>query len=735
MDLSEIRILLLGDDNVGRTSLIYSLVSEDVVPSSSNLNLTGDSLRPTTDDISIPPEVTRARVPTVIMDYCGRQPMSPDEIDDLLLPMECPSPNPLLQSSRSLYSCIRQAHVICLVYAFDSRESRDRLLTVWLPLIDRSATTIPIILVANKCDLIDENNDNKNDINHENREFFRLTMLKYSRIEACIETSTRTMKNISELFYSAQKCVLYPINYLQEQNKLTKRFKQCLKRIFTIADQDNDQLLNDFELTTLQDYCFGKIQTNDQKTTIEQLKKEIKRRTVHGIKIINDQTGLTTTALTYQGFECLFELYLNKGKYETIYTTLERFSYNRKLELCVPNAPDDLTGELSPSAVDYLTRLFRRFDSDNDSCLTLNELNQLFESLIDIIPPISSSLSNIKHCIYLRLSLTSSKTPLLTLSGFLAQWFFLAHSQPSLTYSYLFQLGYSYGLSIIDDTNLPSRMTYICHVYGMPESGKSSFLKRFVSSTIYQVHHSADLAEKSNNKTKAFFSYDYLSKSLYKQIKFYAIDFVRVLNETKCLILEECHTNDFDEKIIFKNANINCFLIDRTHPRAFSNVATIYLQHHVYPRLPCLFILTKADQPSVKQDYPLPIEFFCRQHKIPLPIDYSSVTTITIYSNNKDNNQQLTTNTEHMSQSWFTSLLFRSHNNSTRTLEPYSPRGDKTRHQDDIYVRLGYLCVYPKLNYFTNSTNDFYNTDALLKYSLYASVVTLGLVTVARMFR
>jgi Ras family protein T1 len=335
MDLSEIRILLLGDDNVGRTSLIYSLVSEDVVPSSSNV--IGDCPRPTTDDISIPPEVTRSRVPTVIMDYCGRQPMSADEIDDLLLPMECPSPNPLFQSSRSLYSCIRQSHVICLVYAFDSRESRDRLLTVWLPLIDRSATTIPILLVANKCDLID---DEINNINNENREFFRLTMSKYCRIEACIETSTRTMKNISELFYSAQKCVLYPINYLSEQNKLTKRFKQCLKRIFTIADQDNDQLLNDYELTTLQDFCFGKISINEEKTTIEQLKKEIKRKSTNGIQIINQQKGIITTALTYQGFECLFELYLNKGKYETIYTTLERFSYNRKLELCVPNAPE-----------------------------------------------------------------------------------------------------------------------------------------------------------------------------------------------------------------------------------------------------------------------------------------------------------------------------------------------------------------------------------------------------------
>lgn len=733
MDLSEIRILLLGDDNVGRTSLIYSLVSEDVVPSNP---LMGDaSVRPTTDDISIPPEVTRARVPTVIMDYCGRQPMSPDEIDDLLLPMECPSPNPLLQSSRSLYSCIRQAHVICLVYAIDSRESRDRLLSVWLPLIDRSATTIPIILVANKFDLVDDETQSIN--NDENREFFRLTMLKYSRIEACIETSTRTMKNISELFYSAQKCVLYPINYLSEStNKLSKRLKQCLKRIFTIADQDHDQLLNDCELTNLQDFCFGKHSTNNDKTTIEQLKREIKRRTPNGIQNLTNQI----TALTYQGFECLFELYLNKGKYETIYTTLERFNYNRKLELCVPNAPEDLAGELSPSAIDYLTGLFRRFDQDHDSCLTLNELNQLFESFIEIIPSFPQSLSKIQHCIYLRLnssssSTTTSKTPLLTLSGYLAQWFFLAQSQPSLTYSYLFQLGYSYALSTIDDTRLPSRMTYICHVYGMSESGKSSFLKRFVSSTIYQVRHSADLAEKLNNKTKAFFSYDYSSKVSVKQKKFYAVDFVRVLNETKCLILEECHRNETDEKLTFPQANVNCFLIDRTHPRAFSNVATIYLQQTDYPRLPCLFLLTKADQLSVKQDYPLPIEFFCRQHKIPLPIDYSALTSQSIYSNLNQNQSQLQTTTEHMSQSWFTNLLFRSQTNSNRNLEPYSPRGDKTRHQDDIYVRLGYLCVYPKLNYFTNSTSDFTNTDALLKYSLYASVVTLGLVTVARMFR
>ena len=157
--------------------------------------------------------------------------------------------------------------MICLVDAFDSREYRDRLSTVRLPLIDRSATPIPIIIVANKCDLMDEIRR----LNNDNRAFFRLTMSQYSRIEVCIETSTQTMKKIFELLYSGQKCVLYPINSLKEQNRLTRRFQQGLKRIFTNADQ----LLNDEEMGQLQDFCFGKIPVE---AIIKHLKVEIKRR-------------------------------------------------------------------------------------------------------------------------------------------------------------------------------------------------------------------------------------------------------------------------------------------------------------------------------------------------------------------------------------------------------------------------------------------------------------------------
>ena len=58
----EVRILLIGDRNVGKTSLILSLVSEEFpfdVPAKS-------------EEITIPGDLTPERVPTCIVDYSGK---------------------------------------------------------------------------------------------------------------------------------------------------------------------------------------------------------------------------------------------------------------------------------------------------------------------------------------------------------------------------------------------------------------------------------------------------------------------------------------------------------------------------------------------------------------------------------------------------------------------------------------------------------------------------------------
>lgn len=58
-----VRILLVGDPGVGKTSLILSLVSEDFL----------EDVPPKAEEITIPADVTPEQVPTNIVDYNGER--------------------------------------------------------------------------------------------------------------------------------------------------------------------------------------------------------------------------------------------------------------------------------------------------------------------------------------------------------------------------------------------------------------------------------------------------------------------------------------------------------------------------------------------------------------------------------------------------------------------------------------------------------------------------------------
>ena len=57
-----VRILLVGEEGVGKTSVILSLISEE---------FTETDLPAKSEEITIPPDVTPELVPTVIVDYSG----------------------------------------------------------------------------------------------------------------------------------------------------------------------------------------------------------------------------------------------------------------------------------------------------------------------------------------------------------------------------------------------------------------------------------------------------------------------------------------------------------------------------------------------------------------------------------------------------------------------------------------------------------------------------------------
>lgn len=122
-----VRILLVGDRGVGKTSLILSLVSEEFP----------EDVPAKAEEITIPADVTPEQVPTNIVDYSAAE-----------------------QTDENLAEEIQRAHVICVVYAVDDDDSMDRISSHWLPLIREHSDAAsdrrsPVVLVGNKVDLVD----------------------------------------------------------------------------------------------------------------------------------------------------------------------------------------------------------------------------------------------------------------------------------------------------------------------------------------------------------------------------------------------------------------------------------------------------------------------------------------------------------------------------------------------------------------------------------------------------
>ncbi|PNI19039.1 RHOT2 isoform 22, partial [Pan troglodytes] len=197
----DVRILLLGEAQVGKTSLILSLVGEEFP----------EEVPPRAEEITIPADVTPEKVPTHIVDYSEAE-----------------------QTDEEL------------------REEIHKIRTKWIPLVNGGTTRgprVPIILVGNKSDLRSGSS----------MEAVLPIMSQFPEIETCVECSAKNLRNISELFYYAQKAVLHPTAplYDPEAKQLRPACAQALTRIFRLSDQDLDQALSDEELNAFQKSCFG----------------------------------------------------------------------------------------------------------------------------------------------------------------------------------------------------------------------------------------------------------------------------------------------------------------------------------------------------------------------------------------------------------------------------------------------------------------------------------------------
>ncbi|XP_055763451.1 mitochondrial Rho GTPase 1-A-like isoform X2 [Salvelinus fontinalis] len=553
----DVRILLVGEPKVGKTSLIMSLVSEEfpqVVPYRA-------------EEITIPADVTPERVPTHIVDYSEAE-----------------------QTDEQLSSEISKANVICIVYAVNNKKSIEKVTSHWIPLINENTdkdSRVPVILVGNKSDLVE----------HSSMETILPVMNQYAEIETCVECSAKNLKNISELFYYAQKAVLHPTGplYCPEEKRMKPACIKALTRIFKISDLDNDGILNDNELNFFQRTCFNAPLASQ---ALEDVKNVVRKNVIDGVCDIG---------LTLKGFLFLHTLFIQRGRHETTWTVLRRFGYDDDLELhqdylfpLTLKVPPDCTTELNHNAYLFLQSVFDKHDKDRDCALSPEELKGLF----DVFPymPWGPDVNN---------TVCTNDEGWITYQGYLSQWTLTTYLDVQRCLEYLGYLGYSIiseqesqaaAITVTRDKKIDlqkkqtQRSVFRCNIFGDSGSGKSGFLQAFLGRNL----------TRQNTVSEEHMSY-------------YAISTAYVYGQEKYLLLHEVFS-DFDVLSDTDLAcDIVCLVYDASNPHSFEYCARVFKQYFMDTKTPCMMIAAKSDLQETKQLYALtPLEF-CRKHKMPPP--------------------------------------------------------------------------------------------------------------------
>ncbi|XP_023175678.1 mitochondrial Rho GTPase isoform X3 [Drosophila hydei] len=560
-----VRILLVGDAGVGKTSLILSLVSEEYP----------EEVPPRAEEITIPANVTPEQVPTNIVDFSSVE-----------------------QSDDALAAEINKAHVVCIVYAVDDDDSLDRITSHWLPLVRSTCSNSsnadgepdvarkPIVLVGNKIDLIEYSTiDNVLAI-----------MEDYPEIESCVECSAKTLHNISEMFYYAQKAVLHPTSplYIMEEQNLTPACKKSLVRIFKICDIDSDNLLNDYELNLFQRRCFN---TPLQPQILDEVKSVIQK---------NVPDGIYNDAVTLQGFLFLHCLFIQRGRNETTWAVLRRFGYNDQLEMCKEylrpslKIPPGSSTELSHRGQQFLIAVFERYDRDGDGALSPDEHKMLFSTCPS--SPWSYSTDIRKSC-------PTNDNGWVTLHGWLCRWTLMTLIDVVKTMEYLAYLGFNVhendsqlvAIHVTRERRIDlakrqsSRSVYKCHVIGPKGSGKTGLCRGFLI--------------------------DDMSKLLGKEFKtnvVHCINSVQVYGQEKHLILRDIDVRHALDPLQPQevNCDVACLVYDASNPRSFEYVARIYIKYFAESKIPVMIVGTKCDLDERRQDYLMQPTEFCEKYKL-----------------------------------------------------------------------------------------------------------------------
>uniref|UniRef100_A0A452RB87 Mitochondrial Rho GTPase n=3 Tax=Ursus TaxID=9639 RepID=A0A452RB87_URSAM len=525
---------------------------------------------PRAEEITIPADVTPEKVPTHIVDYSEAE-----------------------QTAEELRDEIHKANVVCMVYDVSEEATIEKIRTKWIPLVNgqtERGPRVPIILVGNKSDLRPGSS----------MEAVLPIMSQFPEIETCVECSAKNLRNISELFYYAQKAVLHPTAplYDPEAKQLRPACAQALTRIFRLSDQDLDQALSDEELNAFQKSCFG---------------HPLAPQALEDVKMVvckNVAGGVRDDRLTLDGFLFLNTLFIQRGRHETTWTILRRFGYGDTLELTpdylVPplHVPPGCSTELNHLGYQFVQRVFEKHDQDHDGCLSSAEL----ESFFSVFPaaPWGPELP-LEVC---------AEAGRLSLHGYLCQWTLVTYLDVRRCLEHLGYLGYptlceqdsqAHAITVTREKRLDQekgqtqRNVLLCKVVGARGVGKSAFLQAFLGRSLRGTREFAE------------------------ERAIYAINTVQVNGQEKYLILCEVSADSLLATAPDATCDVACLMFDGSDPGSFALCASVYKRHYMDGQTPCLFVSSKADLPEGISPPGLSPTEFCRRHRLPAPAPFSCV--------------------------------------------------------------------------------------------------------------
>ncbi|XP_062955415.1 mitochondrial Rho GTPase 2 isoform X2 [Cynocephalus volans] len=519
----DVRILLLGEAQVGKTSLILSLVGEEFP----------EEVPPRAEEITIPADVTPERVPTHIVDYSEAE-----------------------QTDEELQDEIHKANVVCVVYDVSEEATIEKIRTKWIPLVNggtERGPRVPIILVGNKSDLRPGSS----------MDTVLPIMSQFPEIETCVECSAKNLRNISELFYYAQKAVLHPTAPL-------------------------------YDPEAKQNSCFG---------------HPLAPQALEDVKMVvckNVAGGVRDDRLTLDGFLFLNTLFIQRGRHETTWTILRRFGYGDSLELnsdyLFPplHVPPGCSTELNHLGYQFVQSVFDKHDQDHDGALSPEELQSFFS----VFPaaPWGPELSR-------TVRMEADQLPL---HGYLCQWTLVTYLDVQRCLGHLGYLGYptlceqdsqAQAITVTREKRLDQekgqtqRSVLMCKVVGARGVGKSAFLQAFLGRRLGHQD-----TRKSPEDTPA-----------------YAIDTVQVNGQEKYLILCEVGADCLPDTA----CDVACLMFDSSDLKSFVHCTNIYKSHYMDGQTPCLFVASKADLPEDMVPPGLSPAEFCRRHQLAAPMPFS----------------------------------------------------------------------------------------------------------------